>query len=64
MTARKWSEEALRRAEFQLMDHCNGTWSEKIACALNEAIAQAEREERDERRARLLEKIRELRGAS
>lgn len=62
MTHRRWSEESLRKAEFQLMDHCNGTWREKIAAALNEAIAQAEREEREERRARLMEKIRELRG--
>lgn len=64
MTYRQWSEEALRKAEFQLMDHCNGTWREKIAAALNEAIAQAEKEEREVRRSRLVEKIRELRGRS
>lgn len=61
MSKRRWSEESLRKAEFQLMDHCNGTWHEKIAAALDEAIAQAEREERDERRSRLMEKISELR---
>lgn len=62
MTHRQWSEESIRKAEFQLMDHCNGTWHEKIVCALNEALDQAEREERATRRERLLEKIRELRG--
>lgn len=62
MIQRRWSEESLHKAELQLMDHCNGTWREKIAAALNEAISQAEREERATRRDRLLEKIRELRG--
>ena len=64
MSYRKWSEEAIRKAEFQLMTCQIGTWQEKIAAALNEAIAQAEREEREERRERLLAKIRELRGPS
>jgi len=62
MPYRKWSEEALRRAEFQLMECAPGTWHEKISAALNEAIAQAEREDRAERRDRLLARIRDNRA--
>lgn len=57
---RRWSEEAIRKAEFQLMDCQVGTWQEKIASALNEAIAQADREEQKVRRQRLAEKLLEL----
>lgn len=64
MTQRAWSEKAIQKAEAQLMPCQVGTWQEKIARALDEAIAQAEREERATRRDRLLEKIRELRGPS
>lgn len=57
---RRWSEEAIRKAEFQLMECQVGTWQEKIASALNEAIAQAEREEHKERSRRLAKKLSEL----
>ena len=57
---RHWSAEALRKAEFQLMECQVGTWHEKIASALNEALAQAEREEQALRSQRLNEKLLEL----
>jgi hypothetical protein len=57
---RKWSDEAIRKAEFQLMECQVGTWQEKIASALNEALAQAELEDQAIRSERLNEKLLEL----
>lgn len=64
MMFRRWSKEAIRKAEFQLMECQVGTWQEKIAAALNEAIAQAEYEENKERRERLAKKLSELEPVS
>lgn len=59
----KWSEEALWQAELQLAKH-PGTWRDKIAKAIDAAIAQREREEAEERTKRFDEKIKELKGLS
>jgi hypothetical protein len=60
MMYRHWSEEAIRKAEIQLRECQVGTWQEKIASALNEALAQAEREDQEARSQRLTEKLLEL----
>jgi CO dehydrogenase nickel-insertion accessory protein CooC1 len=54
-----WSPESLRLAE-KALHLAEGTWYEKIACALNAAIEQNKKEEQEAMNKRLHLKIQEL----
>lgn len=64
MTMIKFSDEALRKAEFVMMNEYLDTPRKKLEAAINEALAQHEREQAEERNKRLKEKIEELEGIS
>lgn len=57
----EWSEECLSKAELA-MAVVPGTWREKIAAALDAAVEQREADERELRRQRAEEKMKELEG--